>query len=389
MTYKNEQSNISKVIKTVRNNKRISRAEISRITRLSKPTVSSIIRRLINANVIVEVGKHRNKKIGKNPVLLTFNPFYKLVLSLDIGGTNFRIALLDLDGNILDKKIYSSSSIKDETTFLNMIKKAVTEILNESSVEFEDILGIGIGIPGTVDARGVVRYIPAFNISDFDLKTELKKFLEIEELIIENDVTLQTVGEMWKGAAKGSKNVFCISIGTGIGGGFVINGNIYSGSHGMAGEIGYSVTDYSVDKNREIKDFGALEIWASGNTFEKLSKKLKTSVKEIFQRYRENDEKIKEIVDNAMEHVGAAIANVISLIDPEMVIFAGGIGTNQFETIIDTILRVIKKFVPKEIVSEIDFKKAVLGDDGVLIGGCYEVQRNFLLKDLDNLKTKL
>jgi predicted NBD/HSP70 family sugar kinase len=389
MSYKDSNRNILKVINTIRTKEKISRAEISRLTGLSKPAVSLIVKKLLSNNVIIEIGKFKNEKIGKNPTLLAFNPLYKMVLALDIGGTNFRTALLDLNGNLIQKKILSSKDIKSKKDFLSLIEKSIRDTLEKSRIEIDDLAGVSIGIPGTVDSKGIIRYMPAFDISDLDLRSNLEETFNIKRLIIENDVTLQTVGEMWQGAAKGFKNVFCVSIGTGIGGGFVINGEIYSGSHGMAGEIGYSVTDYSIDKERKIKDFGALELWASGNTLEKISKDLGISVKDLFEKYKNGDEKVKDIVDSALEHIGAAIANVISLMDPEAIIFAGGIGVNQFETILNPILRVVKKFVPKEIVSKINFRKAVLGDDGVLIGGCYEVQRNFLLKNSKELNVKV
>lgn len=389
MSYKDSNRNILKVINTIRTKEKISRAEISRLTGLSKPAVSLIVKKLLSNNVIIEIGKFKNEKIGKNPTLLAFNPLYKMVLALDIGGTNFRTALLDLNGNLIQKKILSSKDIKSKKDFLSLIEKSIRDTLEKSRIEIDDLAGVSIGIPGTVDSKGIIRYMPAFDISDLDLRSNLEETFNIKRLIIENDVTLQTVGEMWQGAAKGFKNVFCVSIGTGIGGGFVINGEIYSGSHGMAGEIGYSVTDYSIDKERKIKDFGALELWASGNTLEKISKDLGISVKDLFEKYKNGDEKVKDIVDSALEHIGAAIANVISLMNPEAIIFAGGIGVNQFETILNPILRVVKKFVPKEIVSKINFRKAVLGDDGVLIGGCYEVQRNFLLKNSKELNVKV
>lgn len=385
MAYKGTNHNILKIVNVIRHKEKISRAEISRLTGLSKPAVSSIVKKLLNNNIILEVGKFNNKKIGKNPTLLTFNPLYKMVLALDIGGTNFRTALLDLNGNLIQKNISSSKNIKTKEDFLNLIEKSIEDILKDLRIDFGNLAGISIGIPGTVDSKGIIRYMPAFNINDLDLRTDLEKVLNVKNLVIENDVTLQTVGEMWKGAAKGFKNVFCVSIGTGIGGGFVIDGKIYSGSHGMAGEIGYSVTDYSIDKEREIKDFGALELWASGYKLEKISENLGITIEDLFEEYRNGNEKVKNIINNALEHIGVAIANVISLIDPEVIIFAGGISLNQFEAILNPILKVVRQFVPKEIVSKIDFKKAVLEDDGVLIGGCYEVQRNFLLKNSKEL----
>jgi len=388
MSYIDTNQNILKVVDVIRSKGKTSRVEISRLTGLSKPAVSSIVKKLLNDNVIIEIGKFRNEKIGKNPTLLAFNPLYRMVLALDVGGTNFRTALLDLNGNLIQKRISTSKGIKNKKDFLGLIEKSIKDILESSGVNMNGLVGISIGIPGTVDSKGIIRYMPAFNISDLDLRSNLEKILNVRKLIIENDVTLQTVGEMWKGAAKGFKNVFCISIGTGIGGGFVINGKIYSGGHGMAGEIGYSVTDYSVDSERKIKDFGALELWSSGYTLEKICEGLGISVKELFDEYKNGSKRFKNIVDNALNHIGAAVANVISLIDPEIIIFAGGIGVNQFEVILNPILKVIRKFVPKEIVSEINFRKAVLEDDGVLIGGCYEVQRKFLFRNLE-LETKI
>lgn len=225
----------------------------------------------------------------------------------------------------------------------------------------------------------MVKYIPAFGLTDVPLQSILKTKFRIP-VYVENDVTLNALGENWKGAARGLKNVLLIALGTGTGSGLIVSGKLYAGSRGMSGEIGYFVTDWSVEKDVEYR-FGRLERWFSGYRFREFlsQNRIGRELKEIFERLEDYPE-FDKLFDIACEHLAVAIANAICLLDPDVVVVSGGIGYNQYEKIITKILPVVSKIVPKEIFNHVQFRKAELGELGVVVGAiCYVQKKLFVI----------
>ncbi|MEJ5228515.1 MAG: ROK family protein [Pseudothermotoga sp.] len=364
------------VLSFIRKNSLVSRAKIAKSIGLSKPAVSEAVDHLVKLGVLREVKKgESSKRGGKRPMLLEFNPSYRLVIAVDLGGTNLRVALTDLNGKVLNRKDFSSRGIYSAQHLIDRLSNAICSL----SFESESILGIGIGVPGTVEPKsGVIRYMPAFDLKDLPLKEEMQKIFK-KPVLVSNDVTLNALGEMWKGAAKGKRNVLLVSLGTGTGMGIIVIGELFDGSHGMAGEIGYLITDWSREKEHDFP-FGRLERWFSGYAFEKvlLRQFPELSVKEFFEK-TDSDSSVAAILQEACEHLALAIANAICLLDPEIVVIGGAIGYNQYERIISRIIPVLKATVPAEIIEHVSFSKAALGDSGVLLGAVNLVQREIFV----------
>lgn len=359
-----------RVLKFIRTNPLVSRAQIASELRLSKVLVSQIVNRFVESGVVLEVAKGQSSsKGGKKPVLLSFNHEYRYVIGVDVGGTKVKTVLTDLDGNVLFQNNFSSKGVRSKRDFYVLLKEAVESFMNYR----ERVLGIGIGVPGTVDSEfGFVRYMPAFDLKDLDLKRDFERLVRLP-VFVGNDVTLNALGELWKGVANGYKNFLMVSLGTGTGAGIVINEELYEGSKGMAGEIGYTVTDWTREKAHDLP-FGRLERWFSGYSFEQSLKCTGKSVKEFFDLSDSNDE-FSKMLDEACEHLALAISNAICLLDPELVVIGGGIGYNQYERIIKRLLPVVESVVPNEILEHVEFKKAALADLGVCLGAVYLVQK--------------
>lgn len=366
------------VLRTVRKHGLISRAEISRQIGLSKPIVSKIVSKFVSLGALVEKKRGlSSKKGGKKPILLSFVPDFKYIVALDIGGTKMIAALTDLEGKILEKTIFSTKGIKNREELFSLVETGIRSVLKISK---EKVLTISIGVPGTVSSDDqVIHFIPSFNLRDVHLAEEMENRFGLP-VRIANDVTLNALGELWLGAARGSKNMFLLSLGTGTGGAFVINGEVYEGSHGMAGEVGYMITSWP--KDRAIIDgFGSLEGWFSGYSFEKTLGDLagkRVDLKEYFYSHKK-DKMFTKVLSEGCEHLAVALGNIMMLFDPDVIVITGGIGYNQYETLIELILPTIRRIVPEEIYQRVTFKRALLGELGVVLGAVYHGQNEILL----------
>ena len=233
------------ILRITREKKRTSRVQLAKVTGLSKPTVSSIVNDLVRKGILTETGLGKSKATGgRKPINLSFSPDFKYVLSVDIGGTKAIFALLDLDGNILVRETVPSELFRNGKGILKELEERLERYIKKAGRE--KILGITLGIPGTVDRSSqVIKYMPSFDQGDLDLKSPLEDKYKIS-VLVENDVTLAAFGESWIGAAREYGDVVLVSIGTGIGAGIVIDNTVYRGYAGSAGEIGEFVTDWTL-----------------------------------------------------------------------------------------------------------------------------------------------
>lgn len=373
-------ANEENIVRLVRTRGLISRADLSRETGLSKPIVSTIVSKLINEGAIVEkeIGMS-SEKGGKKPILLSFASTYKYIVGVDVGGNKLIAILTDLDGNIINKVRKVTKGIKSKNALIEIIFQGIEEVI---TVDKAMILGVGIGVPGTTDIKtGFVYYMPAFELSDIPLGEIVSSHFGIP-VMISNDVTVNALGELSKGSARNIKDLCLIAIGTGTGAGLILNGSIYSGSHNMAGEIGYMITDWNRENKSRNRTFGNYESWFSGNGLEiKVKEKLglNLTTKEIFDNLDKSRD-IKEIFLQGCEHLALGIANIITLLDPQMIILTGGVGYNQYDMILRYLMPFLEVIVPPEILRNISFSRGELGDLGVSVGGVSLIHDNYFLK---------
>jgi len=248
--------NRSMVLETMEKEGHISRADISRLTKISSPTVSLIVEHFLNKGIVKEKGMGESSG-GRKPTLIELNPNAGFVIGVDLGGTNMKLVLANLGGRIVKKvkgpTIHPSSNNK----ILNRLKGLIHSIIDDSNVDRDLILAIGIGVSGVTDESGRVSFAPALGWEDLPVRDLLREEFKIP-VIVENDVNTAALGEKLFGVGRTVENFVFVAIGTGVGAGIIINGELYKGFASAAGEVGYLVMD-----NKYLKDyrkgFGCLE----------------------------------------------------------------------------------------------------------------------------------
>ncbi len=308
-------------------------------------------------------------------------------IGIDLGGTKVLSALINKEtGEVVSSAKKKTKKDKGPTRIIEKIIESIQEVMDASYVPKTQIESIGIGAAGQVDRENGI-LLSAPNLDCFNL--ELKKILEKEFSIptfVGNDVEIATLGEIKFGAGKGCKNLVCVFVGTGVGSGIVLNGKLYTGSTGTAGEIGHIVVDYG-GRQCGCGAMGCLEAYASRLAIEKrITGALKKGRNSVILDYLEDgkpisssmikksleqgDELVTQALDEASEYLSAGLASVINFINPELIILGGGLidAIDYFYN--KTILKAHVKALPIP-ASKIQFKKAQLGDFSGVIGAAF------------------
>ena len=288
------------------------------------------------------------------------------VIALDLGGTKLAAALFNDRGDILFKTNHLLDK-KQGPEVGELIFHATKELLGKTN----DVSAIGICVPGIAHAKTGKVWAPNIpNWDDYPLLEELKRLVNNEKIKIriDSDRACYILGEVWKGNAKGCKDAIFLSVGTGIGAGILINGEVLRGSNDIGGAIGWMGLDRPF-KEKYIS-CGDFEYNASGEGITKVMKEIsgKTiSAKDIFDAYENGDELAKKTIDNAIECWGMAVANLVSLFNPEKIIFGGGVFGPALK-FLDDIYIEAKKWAQPISIQQVKLEGSALGNDAGLYG---------------------
>lgn len=294
-------------------------------------------------------------------------------LCLDIGGTKTAIALFNDKGKIIKKEIILTCKDRQASCILNNMFKTIEQMLGK-----ERVRAIGIGIAGVVDPKN---HQP-INLKKFSTsfqKTNIKKIFEKKyktQVFIENDATLFTYAEHKIGQAKGYQNVIGLTLGTGIGGGIIINGKIYNGKNGFASEFGHIILEEESDLPCSCGKFGHFEALSSGtgmiNIFKKFTGLATGQTKDTFEiekLAKQKDIDAVKTLSLMARYLGAGIASLIHCFDPDIVIIGGG--QTRIKILWDKMLPEIKKRLIDKRLEKTKILKSKMEDDAVLYGAYY------------------
>lgn len=309
----------------------------------------------------------------------------RFAIGIDLGGTYTKLALVDKKGKLFYRAILSTANYEGKEALIDAIAYEVDIILKKARLTAKDLLGVGVGVPGLVDFKqGFIYYltnVPGWkNVS---LKKILKKKLKAP-VLIDNDVNLMALGEYRFGAGRGARDLVCITLGTGVGGGIIIDGELYRGASFAAGEIGHMpLKEDGLSCN--CGSFGCLERYV-GNRFivDEIKGKIRTGKYSAIKKLVKDDLSLvtPEVISYAAKRndklaidfwkeigrrIGITLSGVINLLNPEKIIIGGGLanaGQVLFKSIRDT---VDKRALPisKKTVKII---KAKLGADAGIVG---------------------
>ena len=308
----------------------------------------------------------------------------KYVFGVDIGGTSIKLGLFTVAGELIEKFSIDTDISDEGKKLLPDTAKAIFDKLEEKGLAIADVAGVGVGVPGPVDEDGVV--LVGVNIgwqNPVAVKQTLSDLLGGIPVKVTNDANIAAVGELWLGAAKGAKNAIMYTLGTGVGGGVIVDGQVINGTHGAGGEIGHLVAVPEGGTVCGCGKTGCLETVASATGVVRLAKTelAKTDVsstlrasddfeaKDVFDAAKAGDELALGVVDRVGYYLGLSAANLAASTDPEQFIFGGGVSYAG-----DILLDAIKKYYQKFAfagVRETTFVIATLGNDAGIIGGAY------------------
>lgn len=371
----------------------ISRTDISRLTGLNIVTVSNYVNEFIEKDLVIEKGFDVSTG-GRRPTLVELNPKFGYIIG--VGLTAFNIV-----GILVDSKMQVICEVKKERpaqageAVIDKLVETVEEILNKSKVDAAKIKGLGIGIPGVVDEEGqTIRWLGAMglsvvSISGVSLKDIFEKEFDIPTLV-EHDAACGVFGERWFGFEAGIKDM--IYMYTGVGCGLIINGQIYRGSTGSAGELGiFNPTEIDEEeRRRESANLGTWEL-DLGIVYQ-AKQALKEGVKSrifdlaenspdkidlasVIEASKSGDKLANELLETAGRRLGKKIAFLVNLLNPEVVVVGGGI-EQAGAVFMDSVKRTIHYWSREENIRNLRIVPSRLGGNAVATGAvCLVLQR--------------
>ena len=302
----------------------------------------------------------------------------KYVFGVDVGGTTVKIGLLDTEGNILDKWEIKTRKENNGEKILPDVAESVLGKLKERAIDKSEVAGIGVGVPGPVDDDGVVHVAVNLGWGRLNVNETLEKLTGLK-VKTGNDANVAALGEMWKGGGQGYDDMIMVTLGTGVGGGIIINEKILAGEDGAAGEIGHIHINDNETRVCGCGNCGCLEQYASATGIAYLAgRHLKawkgdtvlteadTSAKAVFDGVKAGDALCKEIATEFGDYLGKGLAIVASTINPDAFVVGGGV-SKAGEVIFDYIRPSFEKYVFKG-AKNCKMLLATLGNDAGMLG---------------------
>ncbi|MGL4655200.1 MAG: ROK family protein [Sarcina sp.] len=303
----------------------------------------------------------------------------KYVIGIDLGGTKISTAIANMDGKVQSLFVVPTEAHLGEKQVIENIVTSIEKVIIETKSNLDEILCIGIGSPGVLDLEnGEILASPNLPFANFKIVSELKKSFDID-IYLDNDANVATIGEYVLGAGKGKKNMVFVTVSTGVGGGAIVNGELYRGNTSNALEVGHMTIDTS-GPICGCGNYGCLEALSSGTAIAKkanqaLLSKVETSLRnyekvtsyEVFVEAKNGDAVANEIISSALNYLGIGIANIITMFDPAMVVIGGGV-SNAGEEIFEKVREVVRRRNFKVMSDNCEIVHAKLGTDAGVLG---------------------
>lgn len=305
----------------------------------------------------------------------------KYAFGVDIGGTTTKLGFFEADGKLIDKWEIKTRTESEGKFILADIAKEIKNKIENVNISFTNLEGIGLGVPGPVSHDGIVLKCVNLGWDIVDVKRKFTKLTGLE-VKVGNDANVAALGEIWQGAGQGYKNIVMITLGTGVGGGIILNGRILSGVHGASGEIGHMTMNDSEIEICGCGNKGCLEQYASATgvvqmTKNFLDKEIETqsnlreytniTAKDIFDEAKKGDIISLKMVEKVGRLIGKSLAMISCIIDPDLIIVGGGMA-EAGDILFDSIGKYYYTFA-FHTSRHIPIKAAVLGNNAGIYGG--------------------
>jgi glucokinase-like ROK family protein len=373
VTDSRRERNRRRVVAALREAGAASRADLARRTGLSRTTVSTLVGELLDAGTFVESETQSTAAGdggGRPPVLLSFARSAGVAIGVDFGKRHLRVAVADLGHTILAERVQPLDSDQPAEVGLAAAVQLVEETLDESGVTSSDVVGVGMGLPGPIDSRtgkvGSSAILPGW--VGVRAEEELGRRLDLP-VAVDNDANLGALGELRWGAAAGHLNAVYLKVSTGIGAGLVLQGRLFHGSGGMAGEIGHVIINEQGPMCRCGKR-GCLETFAGAPALAELlqpmhGRLLPTS--EMVELAAAGDSACRRVIGDAGRYIGLAVASLCDLLNPELIVVGGEL-SEAGDVLLDPLREQVHRNAIPAAARGVEIVAGVLGARAELLG---------------------
>lgn len=305
-------------------------------------------------------------------------------IGIDLGGTNIAAGLVDESYNIIRKTSLPTGAYRDADDITADMAKACRILCEEEGITAEDVSSVGIATPGTADTdHGIVIYANNLPFRNYPIAAKLKELFPVKKVAIANDANAAAYGEAVAGAGKGKSNFVMLTLGTGVGGGIIIDGKLYTGFNYSAGELGHMVIVHN-GRQCTCGRKGCFEAYSSATGLIKMTKEKmieapnsvmwelvdgdirKVTGRTAYDAMRKGDEAAKAVVDEYVSYLATGTANLVNIFEPNVIAFGGGVANEK-----ETLLAPLRELVLNEtyVTNErTEIKSAVLGNDAGIVG---------------------
>lgn len=303
----------------------------------------------------------------------------KLCFGVDIGGTSVKLGLFTDKGSLVDKWEIPTRTEDKGSFILSDVVASIKEKITEKNLDKKQLVGIGIGVPGPVTEDGTVINCVNLGWGVFNVVDEMKKYTDLP-VKVGNDANVAALGEMWEGGGKGYQNMIMVTLGTGVGGGVILNGEILCGSKGAAGEIGHLTVCYEEPDACNCGKHGCLEQYASATGVVKEAKRMLSrtdepsvlrdveniTAKAIFDAAKDGDTLAVKLVEQLGRYLGLALSHIAAVVDPQVFVIGGGV-SKAGSILIDSVKEHYESNVMFALKNK-EFRLAELENDAGIFG---------------------
>ncbi len=303
----------------------------------------------------------------------------KYGFGVDVGGTTIKMGFFETSGKLIDKWEIKTDTSNGGENILSDIAKAIDNKLAQEGISKNDVQGVGVGVPGPVNSKGIVLKCVNLGWGVFNVEEELASLTGLK-VKAGNDANVAALGEMWQGAGKGSEDMVMVTLGTGVGGGIIVDGKVIAGANGAGGEIGHITVNNDEIEACNCGQYGCLEQYTSATGIVRMAKRklAKTdeetslraveelSAKTIFDEAKKGDKIAGELVEELGKILGGTLSNIAAVTNPEVIVIGGGV-SKAGQILIDTIHKHFTESV-FHACKDTRFALAGLGNDAGMYG---------------------
>ena len=303
----------------------------------------------------------------------------KYGFGVDVGGTTIKMGFFETSGKLIDKWEIKTDTSNGGENILSDIAKAIDNKLAQEGISKNDVQGVGVGVPGPVNSKGIVLKCVNLGWGVFNVEEELASLTGLK-VKAGNDANVAALGEMWQGAGKGSEDMVMVTLGTGVGGGIIVDGKVIAGANGAGGEIGHITVNDDEIEACNCGQYGCLEQYTSATGIVRMAKRKLAKTDEetslraveelsaniIFDEAKKGDKIAGELVEELGKILGSTLSNIAAVTNPEVIVIGGGV-SKAGQILIDTIHKHFTESV-FHACKDTRFVLAGLGNDAGMYG---------------------